>query len=164
MAFMREYTFEHHPALCLDMFDQLFFVDDAGTVFTGFDFNQHLNRLRFIAEYGFQLVNLDRIVDAQPDLVLAGELADSLQFANATIWLAMKMSDSPAAAMTSASPTLATVMPVAPAAPCSLANSGILCVLVWDRRATPYLSAFAFIAAMLPRTRSMSMSRNGVSS
>src|ERR1035438_5504989 len=45
----------------------------------------------------------------------------------------MRMSSNPASAITSASPTFATVMPPAPCRTWRCASSGILCVLVWGR-------------------------------
>jgi hypothetical protein len=61
------------------------------------------------------------------------------------------MSSMPAAAITSASPIFWQVMPLAPAATCSFASSGLLCVLMCGRLATPAASHWAWMRAMLGR-------------
>ena len=70
----------------------------------------------------------------------------------------------PAAAMTSASPSFAQVMPIAPAAISSLAIEGILCPFACGRQATPcvrHVSATAWIFASI---RATSTHKAGVSS
>ena len=52
----------------------------------------------------------------------------------------------PASAITSASPSFWQVMPLAPAAICSLASIGLLWVLICGRLATPAASQAAWIA------------------
>src|SRR5260364_396952 len=68
----------------------------------------------------------------------------------------------PASAIISASPIFWQVMPWAPAAICSLASSGLLCVLMWGRLATPAAAHCAWMRAMLRSTLSMSMTAHGV--
>jgi hypothetical protein len=72
------------------------------------------------------------------------------------------MSSSPASDITSASPIFWQVMPAAPASRCILAMSGILCVLMWGRFATPAASQAACTRAMLRSTRSRSITTAGV--
>lgn len=69
----------------------------------------------------------------------------------------------PASAMISASPSLAQVMPVAPASSCLLASSGILWVLTCGRSLTPLRAATLAISVMLAPTTSRSMTSAGVS-
>jgi hypothetical protein len=75
----------------------------------------------------------------------------------------MKMSRIPSPAMTSASETLATVIPAAPASSCSLASLGILCVLTWGRNLTPSSLARSDIFSMLLFIFKTSIKRCGVS-
>ena len=72
------------------------------------------------------------------------------------------MSSSPASDITSASPIFWQVMPAAPASRCILAMSGILCVLMCGRFATPAASQAACTRAMLRSTRSRSITTAGV--
>src|SRR5687768_17155672 len=53
-------------------------------------------------------------------------------------------------------------MPRAPAATCSLASVGLLCVLMWGRLATPLASHSRCTRAMLASTRSRSITTAGV--
>src|SRR5215211_3973592 len=69
----------------------------------------------------------------------------------------------PASTITSASPSFATVMPLAPAASCICASIGDLCVLVCGRSFTPARAATPAISSMLRSTTSRSNSRAGVS-
>src|SRR5919206_2120886 len=73
------------------------------------------------------------------------------------------MSSIPLSAMTSASETFATVIPVAPALSCSLATEGILCVLTWGLSFTPRSSAIPDILAMFLFICVPSIRRYGVS-
>src|SRR5580693_375770 len=72
------------------------------------------------------------------------------------------MSSIPASAITSASPSFWQVMPLAPAAICSFASTGLLWVFMCGRLARPAASQVAWIRAMLRSTRSMSMTAAGV--
>ena len=65
--------------------------------------------------------------------------------------------------MTSASPILATVMPLAPAFTCMAAIAGVLWVFVWGLRATAALSAKSCIPVMLRSRMVLSTRREGVS-
>src|SRR6185437_7234164 len=68
----------------------------------------------------------------------------------------------PASAITSASPSFWQVMPWAPALTCICASSGLLCVLICGRLATPAASQAACPRAILRSTLSMSMTAQGV--
>ena len=70
----------------------------------------------------------------------------------------------PAAAITSASPSFAHVTPIAPAAICICAISGVLCAFECGRHATPCARHVATIRAMLASITSRSTSSAGVSS
>ena len=70
----------------------------------------------------------------------------------------------PAAAITSASPTFAQVIPIAPAAICICAISGVLCAFECGRHATPCARHVATIRAMLASITSRSTNSAGVSS
>src|SRR5581483_2810026 len=72
------------------------------------------------------------------------------------------MSSRPPSAITSASPSFWQVMPRAPAAACILARTGLLCVLMCGRLATPARSHSSCTRAMLRSTRSRSMTTQGV--
>jgi hypothetical protein len=72
------------------------------------------------------------------------------------------MSSRPASAITSASPTFWQVMPRAPASRCSRAITGLLCVLMCGRFATPAASQAPCRRAMLRSTTSRSMATAGV--
>ena len=61
----------------------------------------------------------------------------------------MRMSSSPPSTITSASPSFWQVMPLAPAATCILASTGLLCVLMCGRLATPAASHSFCTRAML---------------
>src|SRR5215470_20211311 len=76
----------------------------------------------------------------------------------------MRMSRIPAADITSASPTFAQVMPIAPAASCICAISGVLCAFACGRQPTPCARHAATMRAMLASIRSRSTSSAGVSS
>src|SRR5918994_3793721 len=65
--------------------------------------------------------------------------------------------------MTSASETLATVIPAAPASNCSLAIVGILCVLTWGLSFTPRSLAILAIFSMFLLIFGTSTKRRGVS-
>ena len=69
----------------------------------------------------------------------------------------------PAAASTSASPSLAQVMPMAPAASCIWASMGDLCVLACGRRRTGLSRKKSAMRLMLASTASMSRHSAGVS-
>ncbi len=85
-------------------------------------------------------------------------------FAGPTISLAMRMSRMPAAASTSASPSLAQVTPKAPASRSRRASAGVLIALVWGRHPTPAsLTMIRRIVAMLRASLSRSTSKAGVS-
>ena len=81
-----------------------------------------------------------------------------------TTWLAMRMSLIPAAAIASASPSLAHVMPMAPAVSCLWAMMGHLWVFSWglSSAGTPRIY-FAIVSMFLSRA-SRSIRRAGVSS
>src|ERR671920_336377 len=64
--------------------------------------------------------------------------------------------------MTSASESLATVMPEAPASNCTFAISGILCVFTWGRSATPFSLATWAIFCMFLSILGPSTNRYGV--
>src|SRR5215510_12486764 len=72
------------------------------------------------------------------------------------------MSSMPASAMTSASPSFWQVMPLAPAASCILASTGLLCVLMCGRLAMPVDLHSACTRLMLRSTRSRSITTAGV--
>jgi hypothetical protein len=72
------------------------------------------------------------------------------------------MSSSPPSTITSASPSFWQVMPRAPAATCILASTGLLCVLMCGRLATPAASHSLCTRAMLASTRSRSITTAGV--
>ena len=74
----------------------------------------------------------------------------------------MRMSSSPPSTITSASPSFWQVMPLAPAATCILASTGLLCVLMCGRLATPAASHSFCTRAMLASTRSRSITTAGV--
>ena len=69
----------------------------------------------------------------------------------------------PASTMTSASPTFWQTMPMAPAASCILAISGILCVFVCTRRGMSHLSHAACVSRIFFLRISRSMVSAGVS-
>ena len=69
----------------------------------------------------------------------------------------------PAAANTSASPSFAQVMPMAPAASCIRASVGHLCVLACGRRRTGLSRKASAIRLMLASTASISRHSAGVS-
>src|SRR5215469_734211 len=79
------------------------------------------------------------------------------------IWLAMRIGPSPARASTSASPSFAAVIPIAPAASWRRAISGVLGVLKWGRSFCGLERKYAPIMAMLSSTRSRSRINAGVS-
>src|SRR5262250_1704501 len=83
-------------------------------------------------------------------------------FSGPTTSVVMRMLRMPAAAITSASPTLAQQMPTAPAAIWRRAISGHLCVLEWGRSFLPADFTCAAILAMLRSKRSTSRSSAGV--
>ena len=72
------------------------------------------------------------------------------------------MSSRPPSTITSASPSFWQVMPLAPAAACILASTGLLCVLMCGRLATPAASHSFCTRAMLRSTRSRSITTAGV--
>src|SRR5262249_11665941 len=75
----------------------------------------------------------------------------------------MRIGPSPARASTSASPSFAAVIPIAPAASWRRAISGVLGVLKWGRSFCGRLRKYAPIMAMLSSTRSRSRINAGVS-
>src|SRR5262249_5029443 len=75
----------------------------------------------------------------------------------------MRIGSSPARASTSASPSFAAVIPIAPAASWRRAISGVLGVLKWGRSFCGRLRKYAPILAMLSSTRSRSRINAGVS-
>ena len=76
----------------------------------------------------------------------------------------MNRSSNPASANTSASPTVATVRPTAPASICRRANATLLCVFVCGRRATPRSRIADAIDAIRASAPSRSTTTYGVSS
>ena len=80
-----------------------------------------------------------------------------------TIWLAMRRSVIPAAAMISASPSLAQVAPMAPAASSFLTISGVFWPLMWGRQLMPASRQVFAVRAMLASMMSRSTRRAGVS-
>src|SRR5690348_5820276 len=74
----------------------------------------------------------------------------------------MKMSSTPATANASASPTVATVMPTAPAASWRRAISADLCVLTCGRTTSPRRAAVPAIALRLASSTSVSTTTAGV--
>src|SRR6185312_12037758 len=74
----------------------------------------------------------------------------------------MKRSSTPASAKTSASPTVATVSPVAPAATCRAAIWGILCVFTCGRSRWPRAATVRASASMFRFRMSRSMRTAGV--
>src|SRR5262245_29392127 len=83
-------------------------------------------------------------------------------FSGPTTSVVMRMLRMPAAAITSASPTLAQQMPTAPAAIWRRAISGHLCVFEWGRSFLPAAFTCAAILAMFRSKRSRSRRRAGV--
>ncbi len=75
----------------------------------------------------------------------------------------MNRSSNPAPAKTSASPSVATVNPAAPAASWRRPNSRLLCVFACGRSATPRSRMAAAIRSILASTRSRSTTTAGVS-
>src|SRR5690625_2294930 len=69
----------------------------------------------------------------------------------------------PASASTSASPSFATVTEVAPAASCSRATCGDLCVFACGRSVFPFRAASSAIFLMLRSSTAASTARTGVS-
>ena len=96
--------------------------------------------------------------------VFSGSAINRRTLMSPTIWLAINMSVMPAAASTSASPSLAQVTPIAPAAICFLAISTVLWLLTWGRQSTPATRQAAATCAILASMTSRSTSSAGVSS
>src|SRR5262245_44626537 len=80
------------------------------------------------------------------------------------IWLAIRMSRIPAAAMTSASPSFAQVMPIAPAASSRWASAGTFWPFVCGRQLTPASRQAVAMRAMFSSRMSRSTTSAGVSS
>src|SRR5262245_8295421 len=80
------------------------------------------------------------------------------------IWLAIRMSRIPAAVMTSASPSFAQVIPIAPAASSRWAIAGTFWPFVWGRQLTPALRQAVAMRAIFWSRMSRSTTSAGVSS
>ena len=81
-----------------------------------------------------------------------------------TLHVVMRIFSTPLAKSASASLIFAVQTPIEPAASCSFAIAGHLCVLAWGRVATPVEASFFLIVAKFWSILSRSTQRAGVSS
>ena len=90
---------------------------DTGTPHPGVDLDQHRQaHADRSAAAAAMAAAFSGVVDQHLDLGVAVQAGQAAIFDSPTIWLAIRMSRMPAAAITSASPSLAQVTPMAPAA------------------------------------------------